>query len=155
MSYKFDSLVMILNKLDKCEHVTVQSLMRDLEVCERSVHRYLSSLQVAGFPILYDRTRQTYAFEGGYGLRKLALSPEETLAFALAKKMLGNTNSALEEVLCGIETRLAREKADLPKHKKHDRSEKALFRTPRLPLENAGIGLAQGSPPCLCARHEL
>jgi predicted DNA-binding transcriptional regulator YafY len=57
MSYKFDSLISILKKLDKKEKVTVHSLMNDLEVSERTVHRYLQTLQVAGFPISYDRKK--------------------------------------------------------------------------------------------------
>lgn len=84
MSYKFDSLITILNKLDKGEQLTVHSLMNDLEMSERTVHRYINTLQVAGFPISYDRSRQTYAFDEGYGLKKLTMSVEETLAFGLA-----------------------------------------------------------------------
>jgi len=55
MSNKFDSLMIILNKLDWNEKVTVYSLMNDIEVSERRVHRYLQTLQVADFPIYYDR----------------------------------------------------------------------------------------------------
>lgn len=55
MSYKFDSLITILNKLDRNEQVTIHSLMDNLEISERSVHRYLQTLQVAGFPIHFDK----------------------------------------------------------------------------------------------------
>lgn len=116
MSYKFDSLIMVLNKLDKGEHVTVQSLMDDLEMSERTVHRYLKTLQVAGFPIGYDRNRQTYAFDTGYGLKKLTMSVEETLAFALAKNMLSNFGSGMEGVLKSIEGRLSKKTSALPPH---------------------------------------
>ncbi|MBI5639811.1 MAG: HTH domain-containing protein [Nitrospirae bacterium] len=100
MSYKFDSLITILNKLDKGELLTVHSLMNDLEMSERTVHRYIKTLQVAGFPIGYDRNRQTYAFDEGYGLKKLTMSVEETLAFA--KKMLGNFGSGMGLLKCNV-----------------------------------------------------
>lgn len=40
MSYKFDSLITILNKLDNGEHATVQSLIDDLEQIRRSIIRH-------------------------------------------------------------------------------------------------------------------
>lgn len=40
MSYKFDSLITILNKLDNGEHATFQSLIDDLEQIRRSVIRH-------------------------------------------------------------------------------------------------------------------
>ncbi|MBI4709701.1 MAG: HTH domain-containing protein, partial [Nitrospirae bacterium] len=87
MSYKFDSLISILNKLDNKEKVTVYSLSDDMEVSERSIHRYLRTLQVAGFPIHYDKKKESYCFLEGYGLKKTNISLEESLAFALAKRL--------------------------------------------------------------------
>ena len=43
MSYKFDSLIIILNKLDSAESVTVNSLRNDLEVSERGLLTDISS----------------------------------------------------------------------------------------------------------------
>ncbi|HOD75046.1 MAG TPA: HTH domain-containing protein, partial [Syntrophorhabdaceae bacterium] len=66
MSYKFDSLLIILNRIDSGKRVTADSLMEELEVSKRTVHRYITTLQTANFPIEYDRERRTYAFTGGY-----------------------------------------------------------------------------------------
>lgn len=107
MSFKFDSLVIILNKLDRGEKVTVRSLMDDLEVKQRSVHRYISALMNAGFPVRYDRKKASYAFDEGYTLRKPFFSPEETLAFGLAKRLLRNHGPSFEANLDKIREKMA------------------------------------------------
>lgn len=107
MSFKFDSLVAILNKLDRGEKVTVRSLMDDLEVKQRSVHRYINTLTNAGFPISYDRKKASYAFEEGYTLRKPFFSPEETLTFGLAKRLLHNHGPSFEANLDKIREKMA------------------------------------------------
>ena len=78
MSYKFEAMVAILNKLDRGEHVTVHSLMQGVEKKERTVLHYIRTLKDAGFPIRYDRNRDSYLFAEGYGLKKLSLNVEET-----------------------------------------------------------------------------
>ncbi|MCX5814427.1 MAG: WYL domain-containing protein [Proteobacteria bacterium] len=112
MSYKFDSLAIILNKLDSKETVTVLSLTDELEVSGRTVHRYISTLQVAGFPIEYDKIKNSYVFTEGYTLKKPTLSLEETLAFALAKKLLINFGPGMEKSLSDIEDKLSPKKGD-------------------------------------------
>ncbi len=107
MSYKFDSLMIILNKLDRNEKATVHSLMDELEISERSVHRYLQTLQVAGFPIHYDKKIGTYCFIEGYSLKKPNFSVEEGLAFALAKNALKNFGAGMEESLASLEEKLS------------------------------------------------
>jgi len=62
VSYKFDSLMLILNRLDSREKVTVQSLTEELGICERTVYRYLDTIQAAGFPIHFDREKRSYGF---------------------------------------------------------------------------------------------
>ena len=84
MSDKFSALKIILNKLDQKEKVTARSLMEDLEVSERSVYRYITTLQVAGFPVDYDRGMNSYVFSKGYTLKRPAVSVEETLALAIS-----------------------------------------------------------------------
>lgn len=116
MSYKFDSLITVLRKLDSREKVTVHSLMAELEISERSAYRYIQTLQVAGFPITFDRKKESYIFSEGYSLRKPNLSIEETLAFALAKKLLGNFGAGMEQSLKNIEEKISTKSASLPKH---------------------------------------
>ena len=116
MSYKFDSLITILRKLDGREQVTVNSLMDDLEISQRTTFRYIQTLQIAGYPIVFDRRKNSYAFSEGYSLRKPNLSLEETLAFALAKKLLGNFGAGMEQSLKRIEDKISTKSASLPKH---------------------------------------
>lgn len=112
MSDKFDSLWMILNKLDGKEKVTACSLAEDLEVSERSIYRYITTLQVAGFPVDYDRGMNSYVFSEGYTLKKPAVSVEETLALALSKKLLHNFGPNMERSLTRIEDKLSIKKPD-------------------------------------------
>jgi predicted DNA-binding transcriptional regulator YafY len=112
ISDKFDSLWMILNKLDGKEKVTARSLSEDLEVSERSVYRYITTLQVAGFPIDYDREQNSYVFSEGYTLKRPAVSVEETLALALSRKLLHNFGPNMERSLARIEEKLSIKKPE-------------------------------------------
>ncbi len=116
MSYKFDSLVLILNKLDRKEHVTVKSLMDELEVSDRTVYRYLKTLEVAGFPIEFSHDKGSYVFTEGYSLNKPALSMEEQLSFSLAKRFLASLGDTLEQNLSNIEEKLAKKSSPMPEH---------------------------------------
>ena len=116
MSYKFDSLVIILNKLDGKAKVTADSLREELEVSKRTVHRYIGTLMTAGFPIEYDRSQKSYAFTDGYTLKKPHLSLEETLAFSLARKLLCNFGPGMDKGLGSIEEKLAVARSPELKH---------------------------------------
>jgi predicted DNA-binding transcriptional regulator YafY len=80
--------MIILNKLDAGARVTCHSLMNDLEISARSVYRSITTLQVAKFPIDYDRKKGTYSFTDGFSLKKPNISTEEALSLALAKRMV-------------------------------------------------------------------
>jgi predicted DNA-binding transcriptional regulator YafY len=116
VSYKFDSLIAVLNKINSGQTVTVQSLKATLEISERTAYRYIQTLQSAGFPIHYDRKKNSYVFTKGYSLRKPDLSVEETLAFALAKQMLKRFGEGIENSFSKIEEKLSIKKTDPPKH---------------------------------------
>ena len=116
MSDKFNALWIILNKLDKKEMATAKSLMEDLEVSERSVYRYITTLQVAGFLIDYDRTINSYVFSEGYTLKRPDVSVEETLALALSKKLLHSFGPDMERSLAKIEEKLSVKKPDNLRH---------------------------------------
>jgi predicted DNA-binding transcriptional regulator YafY len=116
MSYKFDSLMRILNILDRREKVTIPSLMDDLSISERSAYRYTSTLKDAGFPIIYDKEKDTYAFDQGYSLSKPGLTMEETLAFSLAKKLLGSFGPGMENTLSEIQNKLSIKKDEPFQH---------------------------------------
>jgi predicted DNA-binding transcriptional regulator YafY len=116
MSFKFDSLIKILRKLDSREKVTVSSLKDDIEISERTAYRYIQTLQVAGFPIVYDRIKESYVFSENFKLGKPALSVEETLALSLAKRLLVNFGTGMEKSLSKIEEKLSVKESSLPKH---------------------------------------
>ena len=116
MSYKFDSLMIILNKLDNNEVITVSSLSEELEVSERTIHRYMSTLLTAGFPVLFDRNKNSYVFEEGYSLKMPHLSVEETLALAMAGKLLANFGPGMEKCLSRIEKKLSSRTSGDMKH---------------------------------------
>jgi len=107
MSYKFDSLMIILNKLDGNEDITVSSLCEELEVSSRTIHRYMNTLLTAGFPVMFDRNKNSYVFEDGYSLKKPHLSVEENLALAMAGKLLANFGPGMEKSLTNIEKKLS------------------------------------------------
>ena len=107
MSFKFDSMMIILNKVDAGEVVTVRSLQEELRVSERTVHRYLETLQLSGYPLYFDRQRERYAFPEGYAMKKPGLTFEEALALALAKRMVGVLGEDLEMHLDRIGEKLA------------------------------------------------
>ncbi|HIJ81292.1 MAG TPA: WYL domain-containing protein [Desulfuromonadales bacterium] len=107
MSLKFDYLMTILNKLDAGERITNNSIRKDLNVSERSAFRYIGSLNMAGFPVWYDRSKGSYAFVEGYKLKKPILPAEESLALALAKKVLAPLGSSLNAKLESLGTRLS------------------------------------------------
>ncbi|MBI5375608.1 MAG: WYL domain-containing protein [Candidatus Schekmanbacteria bacterium] len=114
--FKFTSLLIILNKIDSGEKVTVNSIVEDLEIGERTVHRYLQTLQTAGFPISYEREKKCYTFDDGYSLKKPNLSVEETLALSLARNVVKNFDEGLEQSLSKLETRLSVKNSGLTSH---------------------------------------
>jgi predicted DNA-binding transcriptional regulator YafY len=106
----------ILNRLDGREKVTVQSLADELGICERTVYRYLDTIQAAGFPVRFDREKRSYGFMEGYALKKPEVSAEETLALALSRKVMGRMGSGWEDSLGRIEEKLALKKTPIPEH---------------------------------------
>ena len=116
MSFKFDSMMIILNRVDSGERVTVQSLKEDLGVSERTVHRYLETLQLGGYPLYFDRPQGRYSFPEGYSMKKPGFTSGEALAFALAKKLTQGFGPDLRERLDTIEKKMAgRPPVDAPK----------------------------------------
>lgn len=112
MSFKFDSMMIILNRIDSGAKVTVSSLMAELGVSERTIHRYLETLQASGYPLYYDRQQERYLFPEGYSLKKPGFDAEEFLAFALARKVLQGFGRAFEERLARIEDKIGNRGAD-------------------------------------------
>lgn len=106
MKGKFDRLLRILNHLDREKSCKRAMLAEELGVTERSVFRYVGSLRDAGFPVLYDKDRGTYAFEDEFKLKKARLNVDETLAFAMARRMLGTLGETFERAFASLEKKV-------------------------------------------------
>jgi predicted DNA-binding transcriptional regulator YafY len=116
MSYKFEALMLILKKLDSREKVTVDLLKEDLGVTERTIFRYMNTLQAAGFPVVFDKEKGGYRFMEGYGLKRPDLDLEETLALGISRKMMAGMGSGWEESMKRIGEKLSVKKSGLPRH---------------------------------------
>ena len=104
MGNKFDRLLYILNLLDQRRKVRVSRLVEELGVTERTIYRYLNSLQNAGFPIFFDQEKGSYSFPKNFSLRRTLLETEEALVLALAKEFLApNLGTRAAKVLDQIE----------------------------------------------------
>jgi len=112
---KMEYLLRILNKLECRDAVSAHSLVDEFGCSERTAYRYIQTLQDV-FPIHYDRQKVSYAFLEGYSLRRPDMTVEETIAFAIAKKALGNMGEEMEQCLSSIERKLSSTRRELPKH---------------------------------------
>jgi predicted DNA-binding transcriptional regulator YafY len=99
--------------------------MEDLEISERSVHRYITTLQSAGVPISYDREKGTYVFADDYTLSEPGISGDERLALQLSRKLLRNFGSGMESSLNSIEKKLTK-KVEIP-------ADRIIVAAPQLP----------------------
>ncbi len=110
MSSKFDMMLDIVRKIDRKEKVTKYSLMNDFGISERSVFRYVDILRRANIRIIYDKQKESYVFEEGFSISKPELSDAESLTIALAKGILKNFGTSLEQNLESLETKLKSKK---------------------------------------------
>ncbi len=116
LSYKLETMIKILNKINRGDKVNAKSLADDFRVTRRTMERYIETLRHAGVPIQYDRSRGCYVFGEGYSLRKADLNEEETLVFALAKSMLKQFGGKTGKILDTIEKKIGTGNTVLPKH---------------------------------------
>lgn len=116
MSYKFESMMIILNRINSSLTVTRQGLANDFGITVRSVDRYIDTLRTAGFPIVFDQDRGSYCFEQGYSLHHAEFTAEESLALGLAKSLVSRFGPRTGRVLDGIERKMSVCSFSLPKH---------------------------------------
>ena len=94
-SNKIDSLTAILRKLNGRERVTVGTLAKELNVGERTVYRYLESLQSAGYPIYFDREKMSYRFTDSYSLNGFPDKNDLTRFLDLDKQVVSLASLAI------------------------------------------------------------
>lgn len=115
MSGKFDTMVKILNFLDRGQSVTLESVADHFGVTRKSAERYMGSLKES-FPVVYDRKRRSYIFDDDFHLKQIELSPEEQLFFGLAKNMLKKYGGKTGRVMESIERKIGSCGMPFPKH---------------------------------------
>ncbi len=79
---KIDALTAILKRLDSGEQLTTERLSQDFQVGVRTIYRYLSHLQAAGYPIYYDKQHKSYRFLHNFRLNQLKAASGDA-AFSL------------------------------------------------------------------------
>ena len=89
-SIKLDSLVNILGQLDSGKKLTASCLGDSLGVSDRTIYRYMMTLQNAGYPIFFDREKMSYCFTDGFTLKQSEQS-EMFQALDLKSRMLGSS----------------------------------------------------------------
>ncbi len=92
---KLNSLMFILNQLDSHKRVIASQLAERLGVSDRTIYRYIISLQDAGYPIYFDRTDITYRFADGYSFSKVDSKSELRKAIDLQSRIFGATKIGL------------------------------------------------------------
>lgn len=118
MSYKFESMLRILNMINAGKTVTRSSLAAILEVTVRSADRYIATLRSADFPVVFDEHRGSYVFEAGFSLAKAELKPEEKLALGLAKGLAAKFGPMTGKALESVERKMMTCSFSLPPHVK-------------------------------------
>jgi len=82
----------LLKKLDARESITASQLADEFSVTERSIYRYLETLQIAGYPIYFDRELKSYRFVESYKLQQAKGSHNITASLELKKQMLRSSS---------------------------------------------------------------
>lgn len=92
---KIDLLLIIIKKLDSSEIITASQLAHDLSVSERTIYRYLDTLQKTGHPIYFDREVKSYRFVDSYKLRRPKSTQDILSALELRKQMLRSSSAGI------------------------------------------------------------
>lgn len=64
-------------------HWNPKTLMAELEVSERTVHRLRETLELAGVPVTFDKAENAYRVHGSYRFPTLNLTEEEAVGQAV------------------------------------------------------------------------
>ena len=89
-SIKLNALIKILGQLDSGKRITASRLAESLGVSDRTIYRYMMTLQNAGYPIFFDRNKMSYCFTDGFTLNQSDKS-EGLQALDLKSRMLGSS----------------------------------------------------------------
>ncbi len=84
-----------------------KTLMAELEVSERTVHRLRETLELAGVPIAFDKTENAYRVHGSYRFPSLHLTDDEAFGQATATALTENEALKLPRRSTGTTRKLA------------------------------------------------
>ena len=88
ISQKITNILKILTIIDSGERVTTPNLSADLGVAEKTIYRYIKTIQSAGIPLSYDSAKKSYVFSDDFSLKKIPHKPEELSALITLKDIV-------------------------------------------------------------------
>ncbi len=92
LSNKLDALVKIVNLLDMRKPLTAATMAETLGVGERTIYRYLRTLQEAGYPIYFDKQQRSYHFAEGFQLKRPEFGPQLYDLFELKRCVINSSS---------------------------------------------------------------
>ena len=118
---KFVRLLSILNKFDRGEKASSQSLAEKFTVDIRTIQRDIKLLKATGF-LITSSEGGTYSFEEGFSLRKVQLSGEEASLLSFMYEVTNSLGKSFEGVFRGILSKVIQKEYEYPYYAKIPRS---------------------------------
>lgn len=102
---KLFRFLFILNKLERAGQVTVSELADEFSVNVRTVQRDLANLSEAGFPT-YSHEKGKYKFVGGFSLKKMMLSEEESSLLVMLKELSEGLGGGFDKAFDALSSKI-------------------------------------------------
>lgn len=93
-----------------------KTLMAELEVSERTVHRLRATLELAGVPVAFDKAENAYRVHGSYRFPPLHLTDDEAFGQAAATALSENEAFKLPRGSAGTSRKLADSGSERVRH---------------------------------------
>lgn len=114
---KFLRLLSILNKLDRGEKVSTQSLAEEFNVNIRTIQRDIDLLNETGF-LIAPLDKGFYRFEDGFSLRKIQLTGEEASMLSFMYEISRSLGQNFEGVFRNILSKVIQKEYEYPYYAK-------------------------------------
>ena len=101
----------------------------------RTMRRYLSTLQAAGFPFYFDRKSNRYRFVDGYSLRRLDLSNRELFGLVALRSLSESLGGTIAEAVGDITKRLVDSSSRTARAKMESAAPPIAFRVDRVSMD--------------------
>ena len=125
---KFFRLLSILNKLDRGEKVSTQSLAKEFNVNIRTIQRDIDLLNGTGF-LITSLDKGVYSFEKGFSLRKVQLTGEEASLLSFMYEIAKTLGPNFEVIFRNVLSKVIQKEYEYPYYAKipHSLSSSAKF----------------------------